>query len=85
MAHHADPKELQKRLDRAAELVQVGSTYRHRNGALYRVDGIVLREADLSIAVVYSGVVEPAIPWERPLEQFLERFHRIDISVAAAG
>lgn len=82
---HTDTKELQKRLDRAAELVQVGSNYRHRNGNLYRVEGIVLREADLSIAVVYRGVVDSAIPWERSLEQFLDRFHRVDISVAPAG
>lgn len=81
----ADTKELQKRLDRAAELVQVGSNYRHRNGNLYRVEAIVIREADLSIAVVYRGVVEPSVPWERPLEQFLERFHRVDLSLPPAG
>jgi hypothetical protein len=83
--NHADNKELQKRLDRAAELVQVGSNYRHRNGNLYRVEAIVMREADLSIAVIYRGLVEPAVPWERAIEQFLERFHRVDLSVAPAG
>lgn len=81
--NHTDSKELLKRLDRAAELVQVGSNYRHRNGNLYRVEAIVMREADLSIAVIYRGLVEPAVPWERAIEQFLERFHRVDMSAPA--
>lgn len=82
---NADQKELLKRLDRAAELVQVGSNYRHRDGNLYRVEAIVIREADLTLAVIYRGLVEPAVPWDRPLEQFLERFHRVDLSVPPAG
>lgn len=82
---HADSKELVKRLERAAELVQVGVTYRHRTGTLYRVDGIVMREADLSVAVVYRAVMGPPIPWERPLDQFVDRFHRVDIPVLPAG
>jgi hypothetical protein len=65
--------------------VQVGSNYRHRNGNLYKVEAIVMREADLSIAVIYRGAVEPSVPWERPLEQFLERFHRVGMSIPRAG
>jgi hypothetical protein len=78
---HADPKELLEKLVLAREMVQVGGSYRHRiTGALYRVHLIVMRGEKLEPAVVYSAVDGPAIPWDRKLTVFLERFHLVEFS-----
>lgn len=76
---HGNPDELLYKLGRARELVQIGGQYRHRNGGLlYRVEAIVLREEDLAPAVIYRAVGGPALSWDRKLDVFLERFHRVE-------
>lgn len=82
---HTDTTELKERLDLASDIIEVGGTYRHRNGTLYRVETLVMRESDLSIAVIYRGVDNSTIPWERPIGEFLERFHPIDPTAPSPG
>lgn len=74
-----DPKELFAKLARAHELVQVGGYYRHRNGTLYWVRDITLREEDVEPAVIYQEVNGPPIPWDRKVSVFIERFHRVEL------
>lgn len=79
---HTDSKELLQKLNLAREMVQVGGLYRHRvSGALYRVANVVLREEDLAVAVDYQAVDGPPIPWNRKVDVFLLRFHRVEFSV----
>lgn len=74
-----DPSELVLKLQRARETVQVGAHYQHRQGAIYRVTDIVLREEDTEPAVIYQAVAGAPIPWDRKLSVFLERFSRVDL------
>jgi len=76
---HDDTKGLLQKLDRAREMVTVGRLYRHKNGGpLYRVHLVVLREEDLEPSVIYSAVDGAAIPWDRKVSVFLERFYGVE-------
>ena len=82
----SDPKDLIQKLDRAREMVQVGGFYRHStNGILYQVDGLELREEDLSPSVKYHAVEEPEIPWNRKVTVFVDRFYRVELSLPPSG
>jgi len=50
-----------------------GSRWKHRNGAAYKVKGIVLIEATLTPAVIYCGVdCDAPMTWCRPASEFLD-------------
>lgn len=56
--------------------VAVGSEWRHFNtGSHVVISDVVVREADLTICVVYyHHGANPVVHWTRPVNEFFERF-----------
>ena len=69
-----DIVELTRKLDDARIRVQVGATYRHVKGNLYKVLDIVLRESTLEPEVLYCAQDQLDLKWTRPLDEFCDRF-----------
>lgn len=67
-------KELEEKLKAAQAFVEVGARYRHykNENGLYRVTGLVVRQEDYRIGVVYVAEYGARLVWERPLEEFTD-------------
>ncbi|MEM9011565.1 MAG: DUF1653 domain-containing protein [Pseudomonadota bacterium] len=58
-----------------------GSVWRHRKGGLYRIECIALKEADLSLEVVYRARRGGAV-YTRPFQDFMDgRFRRLRLGL----
>ena len=73
MAEYDD--DLQKKLDQAAKLVNVGGMYVHYKGPdkIYKVIDLAIIESDLSVAVIYEPQYKTKkMRFIRPLDNWLE-------------
>lgn len=80
-------EELAQKLTDAVAQVEVGATYKHYKGHVYKVLSLAILESTLEAAVVYqaqsgSGVVfvRPVSSWLEPVAvdgQTIERFSKI--------
>lgn len=54
--------------------IQIGGTYKHKSGKLYRVDAIAKNSETLEYMVVYTALYDnpDSMIWTRPLESFLD-------------
>ena len=70
---HKDRVGLEKKLDRARELVVEGGRYRHsKTGNEYVALSSGILEATEEVAVIYEAVERKGMIWIRTLENFLE-------------
>jgi len=76
---HLSPEQLHNLVAQAAQKVQIGKVYRHKNGNRYEVLDIVLLEGSDSPAVLYRATTDPIPSWVRPVDNFLEKFTMEDI------
>lgn len=64
--------ELTQKLVEAGSQVEVGATYQHYKGNLYRVTGLAILESNLEAAVVYQAQHGSGVSFVRPLSSWLE-------------
>jgi hypothetical protein len=73
MSEHLANEELRRRLSECP----AGGVWRHRrSGRVYAVRGRAIAEATLEPLVIYEGVA--AVPFARPLSEFLEKFEHLE-------
>jgi len=66
-------------LDEAEERVEKDQEYRHnKTGKEYIVADIVFREHDMSLQVLYYNPFESRVSFTRPIEEFLQKFTKIE-------
>jgi hypothetical protein len=63
--------ELQKHLDDAASVVQIGGRYQHYKGNLYQVVALALIDATNEPAVVYKALYGHELQFIRPISDWL--------------
>jgi hypothetical protein len=71
---HSSEENLQKKLDEAASLVEVGAAYAHYKDETktYTVKELIINESDESVTVVYKANYGEGITFGRPLASWCE-------------
>lgn len=77
MGDKLNKEELSKIIGQAQRKLESINYKNKKSGALYTVTKIVLREVDCIPMVEYFEPDNWAIPWVRPLDEFLEKFEKV--------
>lgn len=69
---HLSDEELAKKLTDAGTQIEVGATYKHYKGNVYKVTSLAILESTLEAAVVYQAQYGTGVVFVRPVSSWLE-------------